>query len=429
MLRNRLHIPGGDDTDKSGEYTVEKVFCLGCCTLAPVVRCGESVYGPQTTDGIADLIRRIQGLEENGHATFEPRQANSGPPRGQVNICLDSCCLARGCDRVYRSLQQSLLASGDAVRIKRVACGLMCEQAPTIGIELPGAPRPRSTRTSPRAPRGACCAALSPATACRAAGAVAGAHELDRFLDDTPPIPPQTRVASAPTGGYGRVLRAAGPHRHRAFRQQRPAGSRRVHGPGRLHRAGAMPEDDAARGRGGGGPPKRSAGTRRRRLSHGREMGHRAAVLRQNQVRDLQRRRRRSGRVHGPHAHGIVSLSDHRGHVHRGLRDGRRQGHRLRAGGVSVRGAADAPGRWTASAAATCSAAWQGTVPIFVSAKMGLSPSAPRSPTSNSRSSRVPGLSCAARRPRFWNRSKAAAAFPACGRLTRPSAACSATPR
>ena len=82
------------------------------------------------------------------------------------------------------------------MRIKRVACGLMCEQAPTIGIELPGT-RPRSTRTSPRAPRREHRhAALSPAAARRAAGAVPGPRSrslLGRHAAD----PPQTRVASA----------------------------------------------------------------------------------------------------------------------------------------------------------------------------------------------------------------------------------------
>ena len=51
MLRNHLQITGNNDTDASGEFTVEKVFCIGCCTLAPVVRAGDHVYGPQTTDG------------------------------------------------------------------------------------------------------------------------------------------------------------------------------------------------------------------------------------------------------------------------------------------------------------------------------------------------------------------------------------------
>jgi NADH-quinone oxidoreductase subunit F len=37
-LRLRLQIPEGKNTDVEREYTVESVACLGCCTLAPVVR-------------------------------------------------------------------------------------------------------------------------------------------------------------------------------------------------------------------------------------------------------------------------------------------------------------------------------------------------------------------------------------------------------
>ena len=151
VLRDYFQITGNDDTDASGEYTVEKVFCIGCCTLAPVVRCGDDVYGPQTTDGIPQLIRRIQAHQGNGQPLIAPGLVHDGQSQGEVKICLDSCCLARGCDRTFRSMEQALRETGVPVRIKRVACGLMCEQAPMIEIEVPGAPR-KSTRTSPGRP-------------------------------------------------------------------------------------------------------------------------------------------------------------------------------------------------------------------------------------------------------------------------------------
>ena len=81
VLRDYFHISGNDDTDASGEYTVEKVFCIGCCTLAPVVRCGDDVYGPQTTDGIPQLIRRIQARQGHGQPLdwARPGQRRPGP--------------------------------------------------------------------------------------------------------------------------------------------------------------------------------------------------------------------------------------------------------------------------------------------------------------------------------------------------------------
>jgi len=44
-----LHIPKGDDTDPEGVFTIEKVACLGCCTLAPVCQIDGVTYGHLTT--------------------------------------------------------------------------------------------------------------------------------------------------------------------------------------------------------------------------------------------------------------------------------------------------------------------------------------------------------------------------------------------
>ncbi|MGO9112865.1 MAG: NAD(P)H-dependent oxidoreductase subunit E [Thermoguttaceae bacterium] len=195
MLRSCFHITGNDDTDASGEYTVEKVFCIGCCTLAPVVRCGDDVYGPQTTDGVPQLIDQIQVSQGHGHPLARLRPVNDSQSQGQIKICLDSCCLARGCDRTFRSMEHTLHETDVSVSIKRVACGLMCEQAPTIEIDIPGEPPKvyaNVTETSAEAivtrhfrPR-----RFTTRLRCFVTDA------LDRLLDDAPRISPQTRAVS-----------------------------------------------------------------------------------------------------------------------------------------------------------------------------------------------------------------------------------------
>ena len=37
-LREHLNITDSNDTDPEGVFTVQKVACLGCCTLAPVLQ-------------------------------------------------------------------------------------------------------------------------------------------------------------------------------------------------------------------------------------------------------------------------------------------------------------------------------------------------------------------------------------------------------
>ncbi|MBN2308212.1 MAG: NAD(P)H-dependent oxidoreductase subunit E, partial [Candidatus Hydrogenedentes bacterium] len=40
-----LAIPDGGDTDPDGEFTLRRVACLGCCTLAPAVQIDRVTYG------------------------------------------------------------------------------------------------------------------------------------------------------------------------------------------------------------------------------------------------------------------------------------------------------------------------------------------------------------------------------------------------
>jgi NADH:ubiquinone oxidoreductase subunit F (NADH-binding)/NADH:ubiquinone oxidoreductase subunit E len=199
MLRSHLRIAGDDDTDPSGQYTVEKVFCIGCCTLAPVVRCGEDVYGPQTTDGIPQLIRRIEAQRAQAHQPAVPGLAGGGTAQGQIKICLDSCCLARGCDRTFRSVQQTLRESGARVRIKRVACGLMCEQAPTIEMELPGKPSEVYANVDGTSAEALVARHFRPRRLdIRLRRLVSGA--LDRLLDDPPPAVGRPHAAGPQAG-------------------------------------------------------------------------------------------------------------------------------------------------------------------------------------------------------------------------------------
>src|ERR1035438_7912502 len=44
-LRRYLRIPPDADTDAAREFTIEPVACLGCCTLAPVLKMGDSTMG------------------------------------------------------------------------------------------------------------------------------------------------------------------------------------------------------------------------------------------------------------------------------------------------------------------------------------------------------------------------------------------------
>lgn len=60
IVEQRLGVAPGNTTP-DGEYTVERVACLGCCSLAPVVMIDGEVYGRLTGDKLGKIIRTVGG--------------------------------------------------------------------------------------------------------------------------------------------------------------------------------------------------------------------------------------------------------------------------------------------------------------------------------------------------------------------------------
>lgn len=54
-LENILEICVNETTEDS-RFTLEKVRCLGCCSLAPVIMIDDSVYGNVKTEDIPDIL-------------------------------------------------------------------------------------------------------------------------------------------------------------------------------------------------------------------------------------------------------------------------------------------------------------------------------------------------------------------------------------
>jgi NADH-quinone oxidoreductase subunit E len=55
VLQRRLDVKPGDTT-ADGEYDLERVACLGCCALAPVVTVDEKTYGQMSVLKLQRLL-------------------------------------------------------------------------------------------------------------------------------------------------------------------------------------------------------------------------------------------------------------------------------------------------------------------------------------------------------------------------------------
>ncbi len=141
-FRHHLGIGEGEDTDERGLYTVEKVFCVGCCTLAPVVQIGDRTLGQVTRESTPGLLDDFQREEERRmrRRGRNRETADFAPPKveGEVRICLDSCCVARGCGGTHEALRAAVADGRLPVKVKRVSCVIMCDRTPMVEIARAG---------------------------------------------------------------------------------------------------------------------------------------------------------------------------------------------------------------------------------------------------------------------------------------------------
>ena len=141
-LRRHLKIPAGDDTDPDRRYTVESVACLGCCTLAPVVKVDETTIGHATAERVPEMIRGYEATRGDGAAARSTEEPGAeAEARGIIHVGLGSCCIAKGSDLLFHALQDSALEYGANVTVKRVGCVGMCHRTPMIEVIEPGRPR------------------------------------------------------------------------------------------------------------------------------------------------------------------------------------------------------------------------------------------------------------------------------------------------
>lgn len=141
-LRLRLHIPPGEDTDPERMFTIERVACLGCCTLAPVVKIDGETYGHVGADRAGEVVDTFLHQKEHQHETRSTERLRSGEDDagagGEIRVGLGSCCIAKNSDQLFHALEDSVAALGLRVAVKRVGCVGMCHRTPMIEVCVPG---------------------------------------------------------------------------------------------------------------------------------------------------------------------------------------------------------------------------------------------------------------------------------------------------
>jgi NADH:ubiquinone oxidoreductase subunit F (NADH-binding)/NADH:ubiquinone oxidoreductase subunit E len=163
--RRLLHIPPGADTDVDGNATIEVVGCLGCCTLAPVVRVDDQNIGHtniQSLPSIVDWSRPATSSLDtpgvvpsgvngtcNGASDEDAISVSATAPPLEIRIGTGSCCVAGGSRDVLESLRRELAARHLDVAIKQVGCVGLCHLTPLVEVVVPGGESIVATRATP----------------------------------------------------------------------------------------------------------------------------------------------------------------------------------------------------------------------------------------------------------------------------------------
>lgn len=58
-IEDELHLGGGDTTE-DGLFTLQKVACLGCCSLSPVIMINGETYGRLTPKKVQQLLKEYR---------------------------------------------------------------------------------------------------------------------------------------------------------------------------------------------------------------------------------------------------------------------------------------------------------------------------------------------------------------------------------
>jgi len=133
-FKRHFNLKGDEETDVEGNYTLEKVSCLGCCTLAPVVQVDDVTYGHVTTDKVDSVLHDFESQVGKTGKKSKYRNADGSEFQGEIRIGLGSCCVASGSDEVKKEIEQTIEGTGINLQLKNVGCVGMCHQVPLVEV-------------------------------------------------------------------------------------------------------------------------------------------------------------------------------------------------------------------------------------------------------------------------------------------------------
>ncbi len=136
-VRSVLGLPEAEDTSTDRVFTVTKVACLGCCSLAPVMQIDEVTYGHLTPGTVRDALDDFLERLSAGTAAEPPTLSRPAGPPVIFRVGIGSCCVASGSDGVREAMEREIRRTGGAAEVRPGGCIGMCHRVPMIEVVHP----------------------------------------------------------------------------------------------------------------------------------------------------------------------------------------------------------------------------------------------------------------------------------------------------
>lgn len=146
-LCRHLDIVPGEDTDADRKFTITKVACVGCCSLAPVMVIDGITYGHLTGELSCECLEQFIADEAAGRhcktdETLDPAvrsvlDAEAGDVV-EVRVGLNTCCIASGALAVKEQIDRAVRRRGGRVVVKPVGCAGVCHCEPLVEVVSAG---------------------------------------------------------------------------------------------------------------------------------------------------------------------------------------------------------------------------------------------------------------------------------------------------
>ncbi len=134
-FKRELNMGEDTITTQDQQYSIEKVACLGCCALAPVVQIDNKIFGHVQPGRVNEVLAEFEEYASQQQQALAEEESHE--PQGEVRLGMENCCQASGTAEVREAVVKACQELGIHVRIKPISCVGACNQVPLIDVAMP----------------------------------------------------------------------------------------------------------------------------------------------------------------------------------------------------------------------------------------------------------------------------------------------------